>query len=76
VKGNTFCPQTAPSVGKGESMLKIDLFLEQAQSASPHQARMLRDFSQLIHDQPEMLPRLAELVQSRLAVGNHAASIY
>lgn len=56
-------------------MSQIDLFLKQAQPGNPHQERLLRNFSQLVHDQPELLAQLAELVQFRLAKGNRAASV-
>ena len=37
--------------------------------------RLLLDFSQLMHDHPEVIPRLAELVFSRLG-GSRAASVH
>lgn len=46
-----------------------------AQPTTTSQERLLHDFSQLTHDHPEVIPRLAELVYSRLE-DNRAASVH
>jgi hypothetical protein len=51
-----------------------DLILK-AQPATKEQERLMHDFSQLTHDHPEVIPRLAELVYSRLE-DNRAASVH
>jgi len=51
-----------------------DLFLR-AQPATKKEDRLMHDFSQLTHDHPEVIPRLVELVYSRLE-DNRAASVH
>lgn len=51
-----------------------DLILK-AQPTTKEQERLFHDFSQLTHDHPEVIPRLAELVYFRLE-DNCAASVH
>lgn len=52
-----------------------DDIIRNAQPTTMSQERLLRDFSQLTHDHTEVIPRLAELVYSRLE-DNRAASVH
>ncbi len=54
---------------------RADDIIRMAQPTTAKDARLLRDFSQLTHDHPELFERLAALVQSRLT-GNRAASVH
>lgn len=49
--------------------------IRNAQPTTKQQERLLIDFSQLIHEHPEVIPTLAELVYSRLG-SNRAASVH
>jgi len=53
-----------------------DDIIRMAQPTTAKQERMLRDFSQLMHDHPGLFEQLAELVYSRLETGNCAASVH
>ena len=52
-----------------------DDLIRNAQPATKKEERLLSDFSQLTNDHPEVIPRLAELVYSRLE-DNRAASVH
>jgi hypothetical protein len=66
----TLCNSRTP-----ESPRVPDDIIRNAQPTTISQERLLRDFSQLTHDHTEVIPRLAELVYSRLE-DNRAASVH
>lgn len=56
-------------------MRKIDDLITLATPQTPKQERLLLAFSHLMHDHPKLFERVAELVYSRLATNNRAASV-
>lgn len=56
-------------------MRSIDDLITLATPQTPKQERLLLGFSQLTHDNPGLFERVAELVFSRLATNNRAASV-
>jgi hypothetical protein len=58
-----------------EGVRSPDDLIRNAQPATKKEERLLLDFSQLTNDHPEVIPRLAELVYSRLE-DNRAASVH
>ena len=56
-------------------MRTVDDLIRNAKAATKKQERLLLDLSQLTHDHPEVIPRLAELAYSRLE-DNRAASVH
>lgn len=48
--------------------------IRMAQPTTTKLKRILREFSQLVHDEPEVLPQLAGRLHSRLDMGNRCAS--
>jgi len=54
----------------------VDDLIRMAQPATAKQAKLLLDFSQLMHDPPGMFEQLSELVYSRLETNNKAASVH